>query len=184
MSESRIGFSTNFGKARCSVGAATILLIFFILAGISLWGQSPKTTDVQLHKFQPKGQPGQAAQEASPAETSNQGTSSNGISATAVQQILALQQEKASRTPAQQKVDSNVLFTIRMMAGQPAAPGVPFLYTGIDLDTDNRVVVDIVANVSDELLAQLTAANAQILYTNQALRSIRASIPPQEIESI
>ena len=112
---------------------------------------------MQFHKFQPKGQPGQAAQGASPAETSNQGTSSNGISATAVQQILALQQEKASRTPAQQKVDSNVLFTIRMMAGQPAAPGVPFLYTGVDLDTDNRVVVDIVANVTDELLAQLTA---------------------------
>jgi hypothetical protein len=183
MSESRNFFSMNLRKERCSMRATTIL-IFFVLSGSSLWGQSPKTTDVQLHKFQPKGQPGQAAQEASPAETSNQGTSSNGISATAVQQILALQQEKASRTPAQQKVDSNVLFTIRMMAGQPAAPGVPFLYTGIDLDTDNRVVVDIVANVTDELLAQLTAANAQILYTNQALRSIRASIPPQEIESI
>ncbi|HSY65046.1 MAG TPA: S8 family serine peptidase [Terriglobales bacterium] len=184
MSESRIFFSTNFSKARCSMGAVTILLIFFVLTASSLSGQSPKTTDVQLHKFQPTVQPGQAAPGVSKAETSNQETSSNGISATAVQQILALQQEKASRTAPQQKVDSNILFTIRMMAGQPVAPGVPSLYTGVDLDADNRIVVDIVANVTDALLAQLTAANAQVLYTNQALRSIRASIPPQQIEAI
>src|SRR6202049_4858643 len=183
MSGSRIGV-TNFGKARCSIGATTILLIFFVLTASFLLGQSPKTTDVQLHKFQPKVQPGQGAPGVSKAETANQETSSNGISATAVQQIVALQQEKASRTAPQQKIDSNVLYTIRMMAGQPVAPGVPSLYTGVDLDADNRIVVDMVANVTDALLSQLTAANAQVLYANRDLRSIRASVPPQQIEAI
>src|SRR6202035_4046111 len=36
MSESRIFFSTNFSKARCSMGAVTILLIFFVLTASSL----------------------------------------------------------------------------------------------------------------------------------------------------
>jgi Subtilase family len=182
MSQARTVF-TNFSK-RCSMRATTVVLIFFVLAANSLLGQSPTTTDVQFHKFQPKVQPGQSVRGVSNAPTSNQENSSSGISASALQQIRALQQDKASRTSTQQKVDSNVLYTIRMMAGQPAAPGIPSLYTGIDLDANNRVVVDIVANVTDSLLAQLTAANAQILYANPALRSIRASIPPQQIESI
>lgn len=183
MSEARTVL-TKVGKPRYSITPITALLVFFVLTGSSLLGQNPKTTDVQFHKFQPKVQPGQTAGWVSTAQTSSQENSSRGISASALQQILALQQDKASRTPTQQKVDSNVLYTIRMMAGQPAAPGIPSLYTGIDLDANNRVVVDIVANVTDSLLAQLTAANAQVLYTNPALRSIRASIPPQQIESI
>jgi hypothetical protein len=106
------------------------------------------------------------------------------MSLTAAQQMLALQQEKASRTPAQQKVDSNVLYTIRMLAGQPAAPGVSYLYTGVDLDASNNIVADIVANATDSLLELLTNAGAQVLYVNRDLRSIRATIPPEKIETI
>src|SRR4029077_21146585 len=170
-----------FGEKRLS-GArrSTVLLGFFLLAvGSYLAGQTPKATDLQLHKFLTK----MAPDEPMLAGT-NQAILSNGISVNAARQMLALQEEKASRTPAQQKVDSNVLYTIRMMAGKPVAPGVPSLYTGVELDADNRIVVDIVANVTDALLYQLTVAKAEVLYTNAALRSVRASIPPQQIEAI
>ncbi|HEX9110160.1 MAG TPA: S8 family serine peptidase [Terriglobales bacterium] len=156
-----------------------LLALLVAIVGSPLAGQTAKTTDLQFHKFQPKVAPERAVSTASTT-----GTSSNGISLTAAQQMQALQQEKSSRTPAQQKIDSNVLYTIRMMAGQPAAPGVPHLYTGVDLDGNDNIVVDMVANVTDSLLDQLNAAGAQVLYTNKALRSVRASIPPQQIEGI
>ena len=156
-----------------------ILLLFVLLANSLLFGQNPAGTDLQFHKFQPNvapEKPGPAA--------ANQEISPYGMSFNAAQQMLALQQEKATRTPAQQKIDSNVLYTIRMLTGRPAAPGVPYLYTGVDLDRNNNIVVDIVAHVTDQLLDQLAAAGAQVMYTNRALRSIRASLPPLQIESI
>jgi hypothetical protein len=166
---------------RCSDSVGTILTVLFVLiASISLSGQSAKGngTDLQFHKFQPDVAPDRTV------AASNAQSGINGIGATAAQQILALQQDKAARTPAQKKIDSNLIYTMRMMAGMPAAPGVPFLYTGVDLDANNNMVVDMVANVTDQLLRQLTAAGAQVLYTNVKLRSIRAIIPPGQIEGI
>ncbi len=101
------------------------------------------------------------------------------MSALAAQQILALEQDKDSRTLAQRKLDSNLLYTVRMMRGESAAPGVPFLYTGVDLDDNNNVAVDITANVTDRLLEQMKSAGAMILYSHAGFRSIRAIIPRQ-----
>jgi hypothetical protein len=132
-----------------------------------------------FHKFRPKIAPEQAY-----AGALTRGTSPSGIGPMAAQQMLALQQEKASRTPAQQKIDSNVLYTIRMLAGQPAAPGVPYLNTGVDLDASNHIVVDMVANVTDELLQQIATTGGVVLYPTPCLRSIRTIIPPQHIETL
>lgn len=158
----------------------SILLALFILMACTLAaGQTPTATDLQLHKFHPTASPQAAASSAA-----RQSAGPYGMSVNAARQMAALQQEKASRTPAQQKIDSNILYTVRMLAGQQAAPGVDRLDTGVDLDSNNNMVVDIVAHVSDELLYQLKAAGAQVLYKNAALRSIRAIVPPQKIESI
>jgi hypothetical protein len=159
---------------------ATILVsVFVLMAGNFLVGQTASPTDLQFHKFQPKVSPEQAASGAP-----SQGTLPNGISVTAAQQMLALQREKNSRTPAQQKVDSNVLYTIRMLGGKPAAPGVSYLYTGVDLDANNNIVVDMVANVTDTLLEKIITSGGRVLYVNRALRSIRAIISPEQIENI
>jgi hypothetical protein len=167
-------------KLRSFGRASFILLALFVsILSSPVAAQTAKPTDLEFHKFQPKVAPEQAY-----AGALTQGTSPSGIGPMAAQQILSLQQEKASRTAAQQKIDSNVLYTIRMLAGQPAAPGVPYLYTGVDLDASNHIVVDMVANVTDELLQQIATAGGQVLYTNAALRSIRAIIPPQQIETI
>jgi hypothetical protein len=163
------------------VRRAGVPLILALLSSISLNGQTTKDTgtDARLHKFQPRVAPDAAI-------VSQEGETEfvNGMSAVAAQQIRGLQQEKASRTPAQQKIDSNVLYTTRMLAGQPAAPGVQYRYTGVDLDENNGVVVDIVAHVTDDLLQRLNAVGAQTLYKNVGLRSIRATIPPGQLETI
>ncbi len=70
------------------------------------------------------------------------------------------------------------------MRGQAAAPGVPFLYTGVDLDQNNNVIVDITANVTDSLLQQLDSAGALVWYANADFHSIRAVISPDQLENI
>src|SRR5436190_9971580 len=40
------------------------------------------------------------------------------------QQITALLQEKATRTPAQLKLDSQLIYAMKMRRGEPVAPGV------------------------------------------------------------
>ena len=60
--------------------------------------------------------------------------------------------------------------------GQQAAPGVTSVYTGFDLDQDNRIVVDIVAHVAKQLLQQLQAAGALVLDSQKNYRAIRAIV--------
>ncbi|HJT00572.1 MAG TPA: S8 family serine peptidase [Terriglobales bacterium] len=174
MSAARIVHVKYSYRTFCS---ATIFLVVLISA--PLHSQDTQTTDLQLHKFHPKDASEQAA-----APTSQHAAAPSGAGAIAVQQMQALQAEKAVRTPAQQKIDSNILFTIRMLAGQPAAPGIPYLDTGIELDGNDNVVVDMVAQVTDSLLNQLAGAGATILNTNRELRSIRAIIPPSQMEGL
>jgi uncharacterized repeat protein (TIGR01451 family) len=134
-------------------------------------------TDIHFHKFQPSVPPDAAA-------TSTVTRTQAEIDAFVAQQIGLLEQEKTSRTPAQQKIDSNVLYTIRMMKGQAPAPGIASLYTGVDLDDSNNIVVDITADVTGALLGKLRSAGAMVLDSNSEYRSIRAIIPPNQIEGI
>ena len=150
----------------------SLVLLLAAAAHPQVSGRSDSRSDVRLHKFQPAVRPEDAA------ARQLSGT------ATVEQQMQALQDEKAARTPAQTKIDSNLLYTMRMMAGRPAAPGVPYLNTGVELDQDNNLVVDITAQVSAGLLQQLRLMGAAILYTNAELHSIRARVPPDRLETI
>jgi hypothetical protein len=132
-------------------------------------------SDVSLHKFQPAVRPEDALARQ---------RQSGGLAPSVGEQMQALLQEKASRTPTQRKIDSNLLYTTRMLGNQPAAPGVPYLYTGVDLDQNNNLMVDITAYVTQPLLRQLRAAGAVVLYSNAELRSIRALVPPGQLEGI
>ena len=163
----------NFCRSLCSAIALLALI------SVSLYGQDTQTTDLQFHKFRPK-----VAMEQAASAAWQQATAPGAVTSVAVQQMQALQAEKALRTTAQQKIDSNVLFTVRMLAGQPAVPGIPYLDTGIDLDRNDNIVVDMVAHVTGGLLHQLSLAGAKILYTNPDLRAVRAIIPPSQMEWI
>jgi len=132
-------------------------------------------TDLKFHKFQPPVQP-----EAAVAAGTTQAQSD----ALTTQQIMALEQDKALRTPAQQKIDSNVLYTVRMLAGKAPAPGIASLNTGVDVDDSNNLIVDITANVSNSLLQQLNDAGVQVWNSNARFRSIRAVVPSAQIEAI
>src|SRR5690242_3863076 len=75
----------------------------------------------------------------------------NGISSNALQQISALIGEKDTRTPAQLKMDSQLLYALKQSRGQPMAPGVPTLQFLPVPYTNGLFKVDIDATVSSNL---------------------------------
>ncbi len=99
-------------------------------------------------------------------------------------QIAALQAEKESRTPAQRKIDSNILYEIRKRRSGEAVPGVPSLTTGLAVDDHGVLAVDIRAHVTDALLNRLAALEASILDLSPAYRSVAARLPLSEIEAL
>jgi hypothetical protein len=100
------------------------------------------------------------------------------------QQIKALLDEKASRTPAQQKLDSQLLYAAKMRRGEPIAAGVRQLSVKTDIDADARTTVDITAIVGGTLIEDLEAAGAEIKRVYARYNSIRALAPIDRLEEI
>src|SRR4029079_13025572 len=97
-----------------------------------------------------------------------------GMSQQARQQIQSLLEEKESRTPAQRKIDSNLLYAIKQSRGQAVAAVVPRLRTGVDVDAgaSSAPEVDITARVIDALLAMLANFGAQVIDVHREAHSI------------
>jgi hypothetical protein len=136
--------------------------------------------DVRIHKFRPRISPDLAAVDASGAAMK----SAAAIGPSAARQMTSLLQDKQSRTAAQKKISSKLIYTARMLQGLPAAPDVPSLETGIDVDADGNVLVDITADVTDSFVAQLKEQGATIYGSRPAYRSVRALVPAARLESI
>jgi uncharacterized repeat protein (TIGR01451 family) len=104
----------------------------------------------------------------------------NGISSNALQQISALIAEKDTRSPAQLKMDSQLLYALKQSRGQPMAPGVPtlqFLPTAETNGPFNGLFkVDIDATVSSNLLAAITNSGGVIENSVSQFDAIRAGI--------
>jgi hypothetical protein len=99
-------------------------------------------------------------------------------------QIAALLAEKDSRTPAQRKIDSQLLQAIRESRGQEMAPGVHLERVKIKPDAAGNVLVDITATVTNGLLGQIQQLGGTIVFPSVQFRAIRASVPMSAIETI
>lgn len=126
------------------------------------------------------------AASAQPTPTPNAGAPQFGsqISDHAMQQIAALDQEKESRTPLQRKIDSRLLYTMRMARNEPVANGIAQMDTGLAADAKGLIAVDISANVSPLLTKRLNAIGSQIIVSFPQYHSITALVPMVEIERI
>ncbi len=107
-----------------------------------------------------------------------------GISPEALAQIESLIAEKESRTGAERKIDSQLIYEMKMRRGEWIADRVAAVETDVEYNDDGKVVVDIKADVSDGLLSQLRAGGADILNTVAGAQSIRASVPLDNVEAI
>jgi hypothetical protein len=94
------------------------------------------------------------------------------------------QSEKDLRTPAQQKIDSQLLYEIYRRRGEAEQKGVPLGPTGVKIDRRGRALVDVRAEATAALRNKIRAAGGIVVSTSREYRSTIARIPLLELEKI
>jgi len=100
------------------------------------------------------------------------------------QQIQALLEEKEARTAVQQKIDSQLLYAIKLRRGESIAKSVPTLSVDVGADDAGRVTVDITAIIDDQLLESLRGMSVEVSSTYPQYNSLRAVVALEQVETI
>ena len=107
------------------------------------------------------------------------------IPAAGMAQIQAFIQEKANRTPAQQKLDSQIIYNSKMSQGQSITAGISATFTPGALESVKGLIhVDISANVSPALLNAITAMGGRVESSFPQSNAVRAWIPLSVAETL
>ena len=106
------------------------------------------------------------------------------LSSEAMKQIQTLHDEKALRTPAQQKMKSNLVLETKMRRDTAIRRAVPALQTNIALDTEDKTLVDITAEVTAEVLHEIVALGGEVVNSFAQYRAIRARMPIHQLEAL
>ncbi len=124
------------------------------------------------------------------AVTSSRGSSAaggaqqglDGIAPEGLAQIEALLREKETRTPAERKIDSQLLYARRMQLGVPIAPGVQTLEVDIPKADDGHIIVDVKANLTARLMLQVNGLSGEVQRTGDSELQMHVSL--DQIEAI
>src|SRR5207253_10566170 len=106
------------------------------------------------------------------------------ISPETMQQIAALESEKTSRTPIEQKIDSQLLQAIRESRGQQMATGVHLDRANVKADDAGRLEIDISTAVNDDLLSKIEGLGGEIIYPSWEYKTVRARVNLSVVEAI
>ena len=92
--------------------------------------------------------------------------------------------EKESRTPAQQKIGSQLLYELYRVRGEAKQKQVPPGPTGVKIDGTGRALVDVRAEVTPALEKKVRTLGGTIQSTSRAYRSIIGWIPLRKLERL
>ena len=92
--------------------------------------------------------------------------------------------EKASRTPAQRKINSQLLQEIDRLRGGDARERVPSARTGVKLDERHRALVDVRAEVTPGLQEKIRSLKGTIVSTSREYHAIVAWLPLLKLECL
>jgi hypothetical protein len=106
------------------------------------------------------------------------------INATVARQLESLVVEKRSRSRAQRKIDSQLLFAMKARRGEPITSEVKSLELNVEIGDVGQTVVDISTTSAVELLPKLDDLGAQILSAVPRSGSVRARVPLESLEQI
>ncbi len=106
------------------------------------------------------------------------------ISSEALEQIRALIMEKESWTGTRQKIDSQLIFELKMRRGEMIAEGVRTLQTDLPYNDQGKPILDLKAKVSDALIDQLKNYGAEIVSSLPEHDSLRIQVDIDKIEAI
>ena len=129
---------------------------------------------------------GRPVQEKRPIRTD----SGNDLSPEVVDQINSLVEEKESRTPAEQKMDSRLVYMCRMHAGRAVASHVATLR--IDVPRDEKIANNLIVEITTsgdavafkQFLHRLEDSGVEVRNIVPAYRSIQASVSMDDLETI
>lgn len=107
-----------------------------------------------------------------------------GISPTAAAQIQALIDEKASRSPVEIKIDSQLLYALRAARGQQAARGVPALEVSLQTDEKGLVLLDIKGEIGHAQHKIILNAGGRIVSSVPRFGGMRAWVPLGSVEQL
>jgi len=95
------------------------------------------------------------------------------------QQIELLQQEKSARSPAERKLDSQLVYALRKQRQKSltVAPGLPTLQPAVRIAAGERVLVDLRATVTSELLTAIAQGGGTVLNSFPRYQAVRATVP-------
>ena len=100
------------------------------------------------------------------------------------QQVEALIQEKESRTAGRRKMDSRLIYAIKMNRGEQIAEGIDKLHVKLPKNAEGEVIVDINATVDKQFLKRLKQAGAKVISSFPEYNSVRAEVGLDAIDSI
>ena len=106
------------------------------------------------------------------------------VKESALKQIQSLIDEKESRTPAQQKINSQLLYALKMSRGQAISTEVATLNVNITKDAAGLALVDIKGTIDNALIKTINSLGGKILFSSEKFNIINAAIPLQALEPI
>jgi hypothetical protein len=101
-----------------------------------------------------------------------------------MQQIQLLLQEKKSRTPAQQKIDSHLLQAVKENRGEIMAKGVPLRRANVYADSSGRLKIDISGDITEALLEKIKSLGGEIIYPSFKYHTVRVQVNLSAVENI
>lgn len=99
-------------------------------------------------------------------------------------QLQTLNVEKQALTPVQRKINHNIVRHLHTKVLKDHAETLPQLQTGVELNSNNEILTDIKANVTDSLLEKIKANGGTIINQFPQYHAIRAWIPITAVEII
>ena len=90
--------------------------------------------------------------------------------------------EKSSRTAAQKKIDSQLLYALRQKRGETR--GVPTQRINIELDQKGRALVDITAKVSPQVSSRIRTLGGVVISEEPQYHAIRARLALEKLEAL
>lgn len=93
-----------------------------------------------------------------------------------------MSQDKSSLTPAQKKLDSQLLIAIRQRRGEPTdRTGTTTL---VKIDSEGNTIVDISCTVTPALLAGIERLGGKVIFKYEEYHTVRARVSLAKLETL
>ncbi len=104
------------------------------------------------------------------------------VTEAAQRQIAALVRDKGTRPPAQRKLDSQLVYALRMRRGEPIAAGIERLETSVSVAPDGSVAVEIDTHAVEPVTALVADVGGEVIGVYPGFGGVTARVPLTALE--